>query len=62
VKVEPVEKKLRRYKLNWLQHVTRISNKRMPKIMLKNRPNGQRHLGRPLKRLLEEGQNKAFKA
>jgi len=25
VKVEPVDKKLRRYKSNWLQHVTRMS-------------------------------------
>jgi hypothetical protein len=34
LKVEPVDKTLRRYKSNWLQgHVTRMTN-RMPKIML----------------------------
>jgi hypothetical protein len=40
LKVEPVDKKLRRYKSNWLQHVTRMNNNRMPKIMLNYRPNG----------------------
>jgi hypothetical protein len=43
-----------RYKSNWLQHVTRMHNNRMPKIMLNYRPNGQRQLGRHLKRLLDE--------
>jgi hypothetical protein len=28
----------------------------MPKIMLNYRPNGRRRLGRPLKRLLDEGE------
>jgi hypothetical protein len=49
-KEEPVDMKLRRYKSNWLQHVTRMNNNRMPKIML----NGRRQLGRPLKRLLDQ--------
>jgi hypothetical protein len=52
VKVEPVDEKLR-YKSNWLPHVTRMNN-RMPKIILNYRPNEQRQLGRPLKRLLDE--------
>jgi hypothetical protein len=30
LKVDPVYKKLKRYKSNWLQYVTRM-NKRMPK-------------------------------
>jgi hypothetical protein len=34
LKVEPVDDKLRRYKSNSLQHVTRMNNKGMPKIML----------------------------
>jgi len=41
LRVEPVDEKLRRYKSNWLQHVTRMNN-RMPKIMLNYRPNGRR--------------------
>jgi hypothetical protein len=41
LKVEPVDEKLRRYKSNWLQHVTRMA-KRMPKAMLNYRPNGRR--------------------
>ena len=52
LKVEPVDEKLRRYKWNWLQHVTRRNNSRMPKIMLSYRPNGWRRFGRLLKRLL----------
>jgi hypothetical protein len=41
MKVESVDKKLRRYKSNWLQHVTRMNNNnRMPKIILNYRPNG----------------------
>jgi hypothetical protein len=38
LKVEPVDQNLRRYKLNWLRHVTRINN-RMSKTMLNIRPN-----------------------
>jgi hypothetical protein len=56
MKAEPVDKKLRRYKSDWLQHVTRTNNKRMPKIMLNYRSNGRRWLGRPLKRLLDEAE------
>ena len=54
LKVELVDKTLRRYKSNWLQgHVTRM-NGRMPKIMLNCKPNGERHLGKILKRPLDE--------
>jgi len=44
MKVESVDEKLRRYKSNWLKHVTRMNNNnnnnRMPKIILNYRPNG----------------------
>jgi hypothetical protein len=43
-----------RYNSNWLQHVIRMNNSTIPKIVLNYRPNGQRRLGRPLKRLLDE--------
>jgi hypothetical protein len=56
LKVEPVDEKLRRCKSNWLQHVTRLNNNRMPKIMLNYRPNGRRQLGRHLKRPLDEAE------
>jgi len=36
-KVEPVDKKARRYKSNWVQHVTRMNSSRMPKITLNYR-------------------------
>ena len=56
LKVEPVDEKLRRYKSNWLRHVTGMNKKRMPKIMLNCRPNGRRRLGRHLKRLVDEAE------
>ena len=55
-KVEPADEKLRRYKLNWLGHLTRINLNRMLKIMLNCRPNGRRRLVRPLKRLSDEAE------
>jgi len=48
LKLEPADEKLRRYKSNWLRHVTRMNSNRMPKIMLNYRPNGRRRLWRPL--------------
>jgi len=41
MKVEPIDEKLRRYKSNWLRHVKRKNNNRMPKIILNYRSNGQ---------------------
>jgi hypothetical protein len=54
LKVEPVDKKLRRFKSNWLWHVTRMNNKRITKIVLYYRPSGWRWLGRHWKRLYDE--------
>jgi hypothetical protein len=34
LKVEPVDKKLRKYKSNWLHNLTRMNNNRMQKIVL----------------------------
>jgi len=38
LKLEPDDEKLRRYKSNKLRHVIRMSNNRMPKLMLNYRP------------------------
>jgi len=54
--VEPDDEKLRRYKSNWLLHVTRMNNNRMPEIMMNLRLNRRRGLGRHLKRLLDEAE------
>jgi hypothetical protein len=61
LKAEPDGKKLSGYRSNWLRLITRMSNNRMPKIILSYRPNGRRRLGRPLKRLLDEGRNRSIK-
>jgi hypothetical protein len=53
-KLVRVDEKLRSYKWNWLRHITRTNNKRMPEIILNYWPNGLRWLGRPLRRLLDE--------
>jgi hypothetical protein len=34
LKVEPVDKKLRKYKSNWLHNLTRMNSNRMQKIVL----------------------------
>jgi len=54
LKVEPGDKEARRYKWNWPRHVTRMNSSRMAEIMMNCRPNGQRRLGRPLKRLVDK--------
>jgi hypothetical protein len=54
LEVDLVNKKLRRYKSDWLQHVTRMSSNRMAKIVMNCRPSGWRCLGRTLRRLLDE--------
>ena len=56
MKVETVDERLRGHKRNWLQHVTRMSNNKMPKIMLKYIPNERRLLGRPFKRLSDKAE------
>jgi hypothetical protein len=56
LKVEPVEEKEKRYKSAWLQHVTRMNNHRIPKLMLNFKPNVRRRRGRLLNRLLDEAE------
>ena len=56
MKVEPTDLKLRRYKTNWLRHVTGMNSSRMAKLVLNYWSNGRRRLGRPLKGLLEESE------
>jgi hypothetical protein len=56
LKIEQVDEKLRRYKSNWLWHVTSMNNNRMLKIMRNCVPNGLSWLRRPLKSLLDEAE------
>jgi hypothetical protein len=58
LKVESADEKLRRYKSNWLRHVTRLNNNRAPKIMLNYRSKGRRKFGIPFKRLLNEDETR----
>lgn len=53
LEVESVEEKISRYKFNWLDHVRRMENSRIPKIMMQYKPRGHRRPGRPLRRLLD---------
>ena len=62
LQVESVDEKLRKYKYNWLWHVTRMNNNnRMPRIMLNYRPNRWRRFGRTLKGLLNEAETGLWK-
>jgi hypothetical protein len=56
LKIEQFDEKLRRYKSNWLWHVTRINNNGMPKIILNYRPCGRRRLGRPIKSIADSAE------
>jgi hypothetical protein len=54
LKVEPADKKRKRYKSNRLRHVTRMNSSRITTIILNYRPNGRRRHERPLKGILDE--------
>ena len=56
MKVQTADEKLRMYKSNWMRYVTRMKSKRIPRIMLNCRPNGQRRHGRLPNRLTEEAE------
>ncbi|KAJ4431140.1 hypothetical protein ANN_19735 [Periplaneta americana] len=47
LEAESVEEKITRYKFNWLDHVRRVENSRIPKIMMQYKPRGHRRPGRP---------------
>jgi hypothetical protein len=51
LKVEPTDENLRRYKSNWLRHLTRMINNRIPKIMLDCRSKGRIRLRRHVRKL-----------
>ncbi|KAJ4438046.1 hypothetical protein ANN_13985 [Periplaneta americana] len=52
LEVESVEEKIK-YKFNWLDHVRKMVNSRIPKIMMQYKPRGHRRPGRPFRRLLD---------
>jgi hypothetical protein len=60
LKVDLDEKKLRRYKSDWLRHVTRMNN-RVPKIVLNYRPNGRRRIERTFNETARRGRNSSVK-
>ncbi|KAJ4441716.1 hypothetical protein ANN_11574 [Periplaneta americana] len=62
LEVESVEEKISRYKFNWLDHVRRMENSRIPKIMMQYKPRGHRRPGRPLTRLLDGAETVSEKA
>ncbi|KAJ9597910.1 hypothetical protein L9F63_011197 [Diploptera punctata] len=51
--MESLENKISDYKSRWIQHVHRMEDHRIPKLMLRYQPAGRRRPGRPLKRLLD---------
>jgi len=61
-KLEPSDEKLKRYKSQWLRHVTIMTNKMIPNVMMNYKQNGRRQLGRPLKDTVRRGRNKSIKS
>jgi hypothetical protein len=61
LKVLPFEEERRRYKSDWLQHVTRMNNM-MPKIMLNYRPNGLKTIWKTFEQIVRRGWNRSVKA
>ena len=53
LKITPILDKLLEYKRNWIQHVSRMSRNRLPRIMKRYSPAGRRNHGRPFRRLLD---------
>jgi hypothetical protein len=53
LKITPVLDKLLEYKINWIQHVNRMSRNRLPRVMKHYCRTGRRNHGRALKRLLD---------
>jgi hypothetical protein len=53
LKITPILDKLLEYKRNWIQHVNRMPQNRLLRVMKHYTPTGRRNRGRPLKRLLD---------
>jgi hypothetical protein len=48
--IYPVNDTVEQYRNNWLQHINRMKDSRLPKRTLQYRPSGKRDIGRPKKR------------
>jgi len=52
--VQNIVKEIEQYQQKWLQHVQRMDKNRLPRQALYYRPNGQRNIGRPRKRWVDQ--------
>ncbi|PSN47271.1 hypothetical protein C0J52_13351 [Blattella germanica] len=50
LKVQPLLQQIDEHRSNWVEHLGRIPENRIPKITLSYRPSGRRSVGRPKKR------------
>jgi len=53
LKITQILDKLLEYKRSWIQHVNRMSQNILPRVMKYYSPTGRRNHGRPLKRLVD---------
>ena len=53
LKITPILDKLLEYKRSWIQHVNRMPQNKLPRVLKHYSPIGRRNHGRPLKRLLD---------
>jgi hypothetical protein len=49
-----IVKEIEQYQQKWLQHVQRMDKIRLPRQALHYRPNGQKNIGRPKKRWVDQ--------
>jgi hypothetical protein len=49
--IYPVNDTIEQYRNNWLQHINRMQDTKLPKRALRYRPSGRRNIGRPKKKL-----------
>ena len=50
LKTYNVKDKINQIRTNWLQHVERMSQNRLPQILLQYQPKGRRNVGHPITR------------
>jgi hypothetical protein len=49
-----INSRIKDYHINWLQHLERMEQNRIPKLLLNYKPRGRRYQGRPCRRWKEQ--------
>jgi hypothetical protein len=52
--VKELNEQIEQFRIQWTQHVSRMSGSRLPKLALQYKPEGKRQLRRPKKRWIDQ--------